>query len=164
MALTFGDVSAQQLAEILPIGVAILDYEYELVSVNSRFRELIPCSTENFFEGWSRSILADDYDRVATSFREAASSKQKLRREYHTRGPKWMWRVATMQPLDNVYLQYFGLNGDGGFIFTVADITLEKEAELSQRQIAREAQERKQQQERFVDMISHEIRNPLLLV
>ncbi|KAJ5973946.1 hypothetical protein N7481_011156 [Penicillium waksmanii] len=49
----------------------------------------------------------------------------------------------------------------GGFIVTIADITPEKRAEFSQRQIAEDAQEHKQLRERFIDMISHEIRNPL---
>ncbi|KAH1986802.1 hypothetical protein KXW25_008179 [Aspergillus fumigatus] len=55
----------------------------------------------------------------------------------------------------------FGLTSAGGAIYTVADITQEKTAELSQRQIAEEVQQRKTQQERFIDMISHEVRNPL---
>ncbi|KAH1323438.1 hypothetical protein KXV58_000785 [Aspergillus fumigatus] len=55
----------------------------------------------------------------------------------------------------------FGLTSAGGAIYTIADITQEKTAELSQRQIAEEVQQRKTQQERFIDMISHEVRNPL---
>ncbi|KAM0092778.1 hypothetical protein ACP6JD_003732 [Aspergillus fumigatus] len=50
----------------------------------------------------------------------------------------------------------FGLTSAGGAIYTIADITQEKTAELSQRQIAEEVQQRKTQQERFIDMISHE--------
>jgi signal transduction histidine kinase len=34
-------------------------------------------------------------------------------------------------------------------------------AEFSQRKLAKDAQEHKKLQERFIDMISHEIRNPL---
>lgn len=49
----------------------------------------------------------------------------------------------------------------GGFICCVVDISSEKSAELEERKAAKEAQERKDQQERFIDMISHEIRNPL---
>lgn len=50
------------------------------------------------------------------------------------------------------------LGGSHGFICTIVDITHEKSAELSQREAAQEAVERKKQQERFIDMISH-VRN-----
>lgn len=162
MALTFdGNVSAQEVADILPIGLAILNDQDELVSVNHRLRELIECFSTKFSECWLQSIHLDDYDRVATGYREAARSKRSLRIEYRTRSPNYMWHVATLSPLDNANVQCFNLGGNAGFICTIMDITPEKKAELSQRQNAQEARERKQQQERFIDMISHEIRNPL---
>ena len=162
MAFTFNqNVSAQQLADILPNGVAILTYRYELVSVNRRFRELIPCPSINFSECWLHSVHPDDYDRVSAGYREVATSKQPLRLEYHTRDPDSVWCVMTLDRLDAKDVQCFGLGDDGVFICTVADITPEKRAELLQKHAAEEAQERKRQQERFIDMISHEIRNPL---
>ncbi|KGO36362.1 CheY-like superfamily [Penicillium expansum] len=162
MTFTFNqNVSAQQLADILPNGVAILTHRYELVSVNRRFRELIPCPSVNFSECWLRSVHPDDYDRVSTGYREVATSKQPLRLEYHTRDPDSIWCVMTLDRLDDKDVQCFGLGDGGVFICTIADITPEKKAELLQRQAAEEAQERKKQQERFIDMISHEIRNPL---
>jgi signal transduction histidine kinase/ActR/RegA family two-component response regulator len=162
MTFTFNqNVSAQQLADLLPNGVAILSHRYELVSVNRRFRELIPCPSVNFSECWLRSVHPDDYDRVSTGYREVASSKLPLRFEYHTRDPDSIWCVMTLDRLDDKDVQCFGLGDGGVFICTIADITPEKKAELLQRQAAEEAQERKKQQERFIDMISHEIRNPL---
>ncbi|OQE13023.1 hypothetical protein PENFLA_c057G08237 [Penicillium flavigenum] len=162
MTFTFNqNVSAQQLADLLPNGVAILSHRYELVSVNRRFRELIPCPSVNFSECWLRSVHPDDYDRVSTGYREVATSKLPLRFEYHTRDPDSIWCVMTLDRLDDKDVQCFGLDDGGVFICTIADITPEKKAELLQRQAAEEAQERKKQQERFIDMISHEIRNPL---
>ncbi|KAJ5962131.1 hypothetical protein N7501_007072 [Penicillium viridicatum] len=162
MTFTFNqNVSAQQLADILPNGVAILTHRYELVSVNRRFRELIPCPSVNFLECWLRSVHPDDYERVSNGYREVATSKRPLRLEYHTRDPDSSWCVMTLDRLDDKDVQCFGLGDGGVFICTVADITPEKKAELLQRQAAEEAQERKKQQERFIDMISHEIRNPL---
>ncbi|KAJ5176775.1 uncharacterized protein N7482_002652 [Penicillium canariense] len=155
------NVTAQQLADILPNGVAILNHQHELISANRRFRELIPCSTANFRECWLQSVHPDDYERVDTGYREAARSKQALRIEYYTQDPGSMWCVLTLKSLENTDLQNFGLGDNGGFICTVADTTQEKKAELLQRQAAQDAEARKQKQERFIDMISHEIRNPL---
>jgi signal transduction histidine kinase/ActR/RegA family two-component response regulator len=162
MALAFDeDISAQQVADILPIGLAILNDQDELVSVNHRLRELIECSNTKFSECWLPSIHSEDCDRVATRYREAAGSKRSLRVEYRTRSPECMWHVATLSHLDDTNVQRFNLGDNAGFICTIVDITPEKKAELSQVQIAQEAEARKQQQERFIDMISHEIRNPL---
>ena len=43
----------------------------------------------------------------------------------------------------------------------IADIAEIKQAQISQERAADEAKDRKEQQERFIDMISHEIRNPV---
>ena len=162
MTFTFNqNVSAQQLADMLPNGVAILNDRYELISVNRRFRELIPCYTSNFSECWLNSVHKDDYDRVATRYRETTNSKQSLRIEYHTRDPDSIWCVMTLDRQEDKNVQSFGLKHSELHICTISDITLEKKAELVQRQAAHDAQERKKHQERFIDMISHEIRNPL---
>ncbi|KAJ5135315.1 uncharacterized protein N7515_004593 [Penicillium bovifimosum] len=152
---------AQELADILPIGIAILNHRDESILVNRRFRELMACHNAKSFQCWSQSIHPEDYDRVATAYFEALKSKHALRIEYRIRNQKSLWRGLMLAPLENTDLQRLNLGDDVGFICTIADITLEKTAELQQMEIAHEAQERKQQQERFIDMISHEVRNPL---
>ncbi|KAJ5476255.1 CheY-like superfamily [Penicillium sp. IBT 31633x] len=155
------NVSAQQLADILPNGVAILSHQYEMVSVNRRFRELVPCYNRHFPDCWLRSVHPDDYERVVNGYREVEFSKQPLRLEYHTCDPDSVWCVMTLDRLDDKDAQCFGLGEGGVFICTIGDITPEKQAELLQRRAAEQAQKRKKQQEQFIDMISHEIRNPL---
>ena len=66
------------------------------------------------------------------------------------------WRLFLLRPLSE--------EADAGFICAVIDITDIKQAQLTQEKAAKEAQERKEQQERFIDMVSHEIRNPLSAV
>ncbi|KAJ6097268.1 hypothetical protein N7499_001642 [Penicillium canescens] len=161
MAAAFdGNLSAQELADMLPTGVAILNQNDESIMVNRRFRELMTCSRAKSFECWSQSIHPDDFDRIATAYFETSRSKRALRIEFRTRSRIPLWRVLMLAPLDDADLHRLNLS-NGGFICTIADITHEKTAELLQMEIAREAQERKQQQERFIDMISHEVRNPL---
>lgn len=155
------NVSAQQLVDILPNGIAVLTHEYKLISASRRFRELIPCPDSNFRECWLRSVHSDDYDRASDGFRDAARNRQTLRIEYRTSNKTNAWCALTLEPLGNTDLQCFGLDENGGFVCTVADITAEKNAEIVQQQAALAAQESKKQQERFIDMISHEVRNPL---
>ncbi|KAJ5545609.1 hypothetical protein N7494_003194 [Penicillium frequentans] len=155
-----GCFSAQDLADMLPLGVAILNQNDESIMVNRRFRELMTCCSARSFECWSQSIHPEDFDRVVTAYLETLHSKHALRIEFRTRSQIPLWRVLMLAPLDDADTHRLNLS-DGGFICTIADITQEKMAELLQMDIAREAQERKQQQERFIDMISHEVRNPL---
>ncbi|KAJ6103670.1 hypothetical protein N7486_003892 [Penicillium sp. IBT 16267x] len=159
-AVLDGNLSAKELADMLPTGVAILNQNDESIMVNRRFRELMTCSGARSFECWSQSIHPEDYDRVATAYFETSCSKHALRIEFRTRSRISLWRVLMLAPLDDADLHRLNLS-NGGFICTIADITHEKTAELLQAEIAREAEERKQQRERFIDMISHEVRNPL---
>jgi signal transduction histidine kinase len=162
-AVLDGKLSAQELADMLPTGVAILNENDESIMVNRRFREPMTCCNARSFECWSQSIHPEDYDRAATAYSEASRSKHALRTEFRTRSQAPLWRVLMLAPLDEADLHRLNLSY-GGFICTIADITQEKTTELLQVEIAREAQERKQQQERFIDMISHEVRNPLSLL
>ncbi|KAJ6168200.1 hypothetical protein N7497_001043 [Penicillium chrysogenum] len=151
--------SAQQLADIIPHGLAILNHKCELVSANCSFRTLIPYSDAKFPDSWLQSIHPDDFNRVNAYFKENWPSKAALRIEYRARDHD-TWCVLTLNSV-HANMHVFGLDALGGFIVTVADITPEKRAEFSQRKLAKDAQEHKKLQERFIDMISHEIRNPL---
>lgn len=69
MAAAFDvDLSAQELADMLPTGVAMPNQNDESVMVNRRFRELMTCSSARSFECWSQSIHPDDFDRIATAY------------------------------------------------------------------------------------------------
>ncbi|KAI1829267.1 hypothetical protein DTO027I6_10018 [Penicillium roqueforti] len=151
--------SAQHLADIIPHGLAILNHKCELVSANCSFRTLIPYPNAKFPDSWLQSIHPDDFNRVNASFKENRPSKAALRIEYRARDHD-TWCVLTLNSV-HANMHVFGLHALGGFIVTVADITPEKRAEFSQRKLANDAQEHKKLQERFIDMISHEIRNPL---
>lgn len=162
MSLEFNaNVSAQQLVDILPVGIAILNYNYKSISASSRFQELIPCPDSNFHECWLQSVSSDDHDRALTEFQDAVKGGGTLRIEYRTCSSTPVWCAMTLEKLQHTNAQSFGLDENGGFVCTVTDITSTKRAEIVQRKAAEAAQESKKQQERFIDMISHEIRNPL---
>lgn len=154
-------VTAQQLADMLPTGVAILNHNDDAVFVNECFRELMTSKTARTFDCWSSSIHPDDYDHVAKAYHDASRTKSALRVEYRTCKPPYPWRLLILSPLTKEELRRFDLSEEGGLLCTISDITQEKSAELSQKKIAQEAEQRKHQQERFIDMISHEVRNPL---
>ncbi|KAF2128604.1 two component histidine kinase 1 [Dothidotthia symphoricarpi CBS 119687] len=154
----------QRFAELIPNGLAILDKEAEAVFVNDGFFKLTTNKHSNEFRAWPESIHPEDYDRVMTAYRKAFSSRKELRIEFRCAsettgdgpGEQGEWRLFLLRPLNE--------DADAGFISAVVDITEIKQAQLAQERAATEAQERKEQQERFIDMVSHEIRNPLSAV
>ena len=156
-----GNLSAQQLADISPIGTAVLNPRDEILFVNRRFRDLMTCQSSRAFDSWSQSIARGDYDRVATAYDDALKANKALRIEYRTCDQPCQWRLLMLTPFGEEELRGLPLGTDGGSYCTITDITEEKRAEISQKKIAEEAQRRKEQQERFIDMISHEVRNPL---
>ncbi|KAK3616174.1 hypothetical protein LTR56_026122 [Elasticomyces elasticus] len=154
-----------RFAEMLPSGLAILDHKAQCVFVNQHFYQLTTHKgDEQNFMSWPQSIHHEDYDRVMRAYQEAFESQEQLRVEFRSTGDQNPWRLLLLTPLGDENLQHVSLREYGGFICSLVDISSEKSAEISERKAAQEAVERKEQQERFIDMISHEIRNPLSAV
>lgn len=156
----------RRFAELLPSGLAILDRDARAIFVNQHFYDLTTMldNDEQAFTSWPQSIHPDDYERVMAAYKEAFAGGRELRTEFRARGEPHPWRLLLLTPLDNDNLQHVSLKEGGGFICSIVDISSEKSAEIAERKAAQEARDRKVQQERFIDMISHEIRNPLSAV
>lgn len=150
----------ERFAELLPNGLAILDKELEAIFVNDGFFRLTTNKMANEFRAWPESIHPEDYERVMAAYRKAFSRREDLRIEFRctseATGEEGEWRLFLFRPLSE--------DLEAGFICAVVDITEIKQAQLAQEKAAIEARERKEQQERFIDMVSHEIRNPLSAV
>jgi len=151
-----------RFAEMIPTGLAILDHKARAVFVNQQFYQLTThWGDDQTFKSWPQSIHPDDYERVMGAYQRAFHGQTELRAEFRALGSEHPWRLLLLTPLGDENLRHVSLGEYGGFICSVVDITSEKSAENDQRIAAEEATERKKQQERFIDMISHEIRNPL---
>lgn len=151
-----------RFAEMIPTGLAILDHNARAVFVNQHFYQLTThWGEDQSFKSWPQSIHPDDYERVMGAYQQAFKGQTELRAEFRALGSEHPWRLLLLTPLGDENLRHVSLGEYGGFICSVVDITSEKSAENDQRIAAQEATERKKQQERFIDMISHEIRNPL---
>jgi PAS domain-containing protein len=144
----------QRFAELLPNGLAILDKDAEAIFVNDGFFKLTTNKGSNEFRAWPESIHPDDYEHVMAAYRKAFERRDELQIEFRCDvvGPTEIkgeqWRLFLLKPL--------GDDADAGYISAVIDITDIKQAQLTQEKAANEAKERKEQQERFIDMVSHE--------
>ncbi|KAI4716356.1 hypothetical protein E4T48_07477 [Aureobasidium sp. EXF-10727] len=154
----------QKFAEMLPTGLAILNHKADPLFVNHQFHDLTAHrGPDQSFRMWPETIHPDDYERVMNEYDKAFESQTHLEIEFRAFGEN-QWRLFLMRPLGKNNLQQFDLRQFGGYICALIDVSDMKNAELAQTRVAKEARERKQQQERFIDMISHEIRNPLSAV
>ncbi|KAL1581741.1 hypothetical protein WHR41_09503 [Cladosporium halotolerans] len=151
-----------RFADMLPTGLAILDHNAQAFFVNRTFHELtVHCGEDQQFTSWSQAIHPDDQDRVMRAYHNAFATNKQLRTEFRALGQQRPWRLLFMMPFDGDDLRHISICDQGGFICCVVDITCEKGAALVERKAAKDANEARVQQERFIDMISHEIRNPL---
>jgi hypothetical protein len=151
-----------RFAEMLPTGLAILDHNAQAVFVNRTFHELTThCGEDQHFTSWSQTIHPDDQERVMSGYQDAFASNKQLRTEFRALGHQRPWRLLFMMPFDGDDIRHMSIRDHGGFICCMLDITCEKGAELVEREAAKNAIEARMRQERFIDMISHEIRNPL---
>ena len=151
-----------RFAEMLPTGLAILDHNAQAIFINRTFHELTThCDDAQHFTSWSQAIHPDDQERVMSGYQHAFASHKQLRTEFRTVGSLRPWRLLFMMPFDGDDIQHISIQDHGGFICCILDITCEKGAELVEREAAKGAVEARVRQERFIDMISHEIRNPL---
>lgn len=154
----------QRFAAMLPTGMAILNHKAEAVFINEQFFALTTSAGQNF-KAWPQSIHPEDYDRVMGAYKESFESLDNtLRIEFRTAGTEDCWRLLMISPLGDSRMRDHSIEKYGGFVCAVIDITPNKMQELAQKKAAQEAISRKEQQERFIDMISHEIRNPLSAV
>lgn len=120
------------------------------------------------FRSWPESIDPRDYERVMSEYREAFRERRDVKVDFRCvsgdegersdpdQPENEEWRMFLLRPLN--------ATRHSGYICAVVDITELKTAELAQERTAHDAKDRKQQQERFIDMVSHEIRNPLSAV
>jgi PAS domain-containing protein len=143
-----------RFAEMLPSGLAILDHKAQAVFVNQHFYDLTTHTRKDkSFSSWPQSIHADDYDRVMGAYQEAFGSQTELRTEFRAQGAFRPWRLLLLTPIGDENLEHVSVRDYGGFICSIVDISCEKSSEMAQRKAAEEATERREQQERFIDMV-----------
>jgi PAS domain-containing protein len=142
----------QKVAEMLPTGLAILNHKADPLFVNHQFHNLTAHrGPDQSFRMWPETIHPDDYERVMDEYHKAFDSQTDLETEFRAFGED-QWRLFLMRPLGKNNLQQFDLRQLGGYICALIDVSDMKNAEIAQTRVAKEARERKQQQERFIDM------------
>lgn len=150
-----------RMAEYAPVGIFIANSQGNLTFCNGMWWKLSRQARISGAEDkWMENIVQADRPVVAKAWDELLTRKMTISAEFRFRSP------VRDQSVDIwVLMSVFPEKDHEGNIRTifgcVTDISAQKEAENIQSKRREEALELKRQQENFIDITSHEMRNPL---
>lgn len=161
----------KRLAEFATVGMYDMRMDGRLLSANNLFWELTGVSkvdlNEIVVKPWPECVVKEDLGILTESLVKLEESGRPQTAEFRLRTP-WVtedsdgnpsvssrWVLATFMPVknsDGVILSFTGC---------LSDVSLQKWQLDQEKSRKEEAIESKRQQENFIDMTSHEMRNPL---
>jgi PAS domain S-box-containing protein len=157
----------RRMTELSPLGMYLFDPEGVLLEANDRYFEMTGISREDSDAIGFIKVMADEsqeaakdmWDEMMTTFKPAVREIQLRNLQVQPRDLSGntieYWVLASSQP-------ELGPNGEVVSIMgSIADISGLKWAQTLQQTRLREAEETKRQQNEFIDITSHEMRNPL---
>ncbi|KAI5479085.1 hypothetical protein MNV49_004083 [Pseudohyphozyma bogoriensis] len=149
------------LSLISPVGIFLTDAAGQFTYANPRFYEISGQPPDSDLSLWRDFVEAEDLAKVeafwASAIKAGTSSRSPLGRlEVRYKGGVWV----------QFELRGFrGVRDDGGFVGCITDLSAQKRLELLHIQTVEQrmadAEENRRLQEEFIDMTSHELRNPL---
>jgi signal transduction histidine kinase/CheY-like chemotaxis protein len=163
--LRISELEHRQFADHAPLGVCRINADGLLAYANDAWYTITGQEKEDCDpKAWRKTIHQDDLPMMISFFDELMAGKSlgaiesRLKKPWYIASPPKSspptWILATgYAELDNGSLK--------NIVCWVTDISAQKAAAKGLQERMEEALELKRQQENFIDMISHEIRNPL---
>ncbi|KAH8900446.1 hypothetical protein GQ53DRAFT_128251 [Thozetella sp. PMI_491] len=156
-----------RFAELAPVAIYIFDPQKGMQYCNHQFFELTGHPhVEPGEVDWTQLILPEDMWIVDEGWRVILQEKQPAQTQFRLQ-KKWNSGDGVLREVWAQGQSYPECDDEGNVVSvfgTLTDITRFKWAEDLQRSRVKEALEAKRQQENFIDMTSHEMRNPLSAV
>ncbi|KAH8649611.1 hypothetical protein BGZ60DRAFT_196731 [Tricladium varicosporioides] len=159
----------QQMAELAPCGMFTLDDQGTITWANPQWYEMTghPRNAEEHYPmSFLNSIEIQDHKAFRTGWESLTIAKEEVTAEFRLKKP-WVTQDHDKPVRDSTWILFLGipqLDGDGNVtkvLGCTTDISHFKWAESVQLKSRLQAEEAKKQQESFIDMTSHEMRNPL---
>jgi PAS domain S-box-containing protein len=153
-----------RMAEFAPVGMFIANSHGEITYSNDTWWRITRHPREDHSQStWMDSIKETDQDAVKSVWSKLVTDKVPVTHEFRVKAP---WQNKNGSRGDSWVLMsaYPERNAEGGLksIFgSLTDISEQKWAEDFQKRRMEEAIELKRQQENFINITSHEMRNPL---
>lgn len=152
-----------RMAEVAPVGIFIADQSGVINYCNDMWWEISQHPrADNNVNTWMDSVLCADRAEVERMWKKLTEEKVAVTHEFRFNYTRQnAGQVMDTWVLMSAYPEKDKL-GDVKSIFgCLTDISTQKWAEYLQKQRREEAVELKRQQENFIDVTSHEMRNPL---
>ncbi|KAG0146679.1 hypothetical protein CROQUDRAFT_77426 [Cronartium quercuum f. sp. fusiforme G11] len=147
----------EAISMLSPVGIIQWSLNRRITFANNAFRSQCKLSDDGSLDGWTDLICLNDRERIKTDFEQNFEAQCTTKGEF-----RWVdgsWCLYELSPFYDENMVFAGCLG------STTDVTARKESERRQLEAAearaRDAEESKRQQEAFIDMTSHEIRNPL---
>ena len=153
-----------RMAEFAPVGMFIANSEGRITYCNDNWYEITRHpKEENSTDNWMDSVKDEDMEKVSKLWNSLVIDKIPMNAEFRFKTP-WTDRNNNIGDTWVLASAYPERSEDGSLksVFgSVTNISQQKWAEDFQKRRREEAVELKRQQENFIDITSHEMRNPL---
>ncbi|KAL9125840.1 MAG: hypothetical protein Q9217_005015 [Psora testacea] len=158
------EIRFTRMAELAPVGMFIADSMGKITYCNERWYEIskVPKSSLGR-DNWMSSVMSEDKDRLSKLWADLVENAVGLDTEIRFK-TSWVDQNGNTSDTWVLASAYPDQNPDGSLrmIFgSITDISQQKWAEHFEKRRMEEAVELKRQQENFIDITSHEMRNPL---
>ena len=151
-----------RMAEFAPVGMFIANAQGQMVFTNDTFHA-ISRHPSNAADAWMDSVKDDDKEMVQRMWNNLIHNKIPMSAEFRFKTP-WEDRDGNVGDTWVLGSAYPEKDDDGNLksaFGSITNISQLKWAEDFQKKRKEEAVEMKRQQSNFIDMTSHEMRNPL---
>nr|OQO05215.1 hypothetical protein B0A51_18143 [Rachicladosporium sp. CCFEE 5018] len=153
-----------RMAEFAPVGMFIASSEGKITFANDAWHELsrVP-KGQRMADTWMDAVMPDDLELVKSLWRIVVSDVKPVSNEFRFKA-QWEGRNGVRGDTWVLFSAYpeQHVNGQLKLVFgSITNISQQKWAEGIQTRKMEEAVELKRQQENFIDITSHEMRNPL---
>ncbi|EMD90546.1 hypothetical protein COCHEDRAFT_79388 [Bipolaris maydis C5] len=157
----------RRMTEFSPLGMCLFDADGHLLEANDRYFEMTGISHDTIGKCMPNEMMPEQSLEVAQSmWDELLRTHKPTSRELQYAYPKFQAKDIDGEPIEYWVLvscqPELSPNGELiSIMSTVTDISHLKWAQGLQERRLREAEEAKRQQNEFIDITSHEMRNPL---
>ncbi|GAA5825914.1 hypothetical protein JCM11251_000050 [Rhodosporidiobolus azoricus] len=147
------------LSTVSPVGIVEINASGQILYANPMWAHITGVPLHRPYEEWREMVVEEDWDKVERLWKMATEEgKAGEADEGQFRFKNGRWAQLEIRAAADVGLP-------DGYVGALTDITKQKEAELlhikAVEQRAIDAEETRRQTEMFLDMSSHELRNPL---
>jgi len=153
-----------RMAEFAPVGMFIANSEGRITFANDTWYGISRVTKdESMADTWMESVKPEDHELVKQLWKDLVVGTKPVSSEFRFKA-QWEGRSGTRGDTWVLFSAYPEKYADGKLksVFgSITDISQQKWAEGIQTRKMEEAVELKRQQENFIDITSHEMRNPL---